>query len=107
MSAKNKYVVVLITCKRNQANKIAKVLVEKKLAACVNIINSVKSFYWWKEKIVEDKESLLFCKTKKSLYKNLEKKVKEIHSYTIPEIISLEIKEGNKDYLNWINNSIK
>ncbi len=104
---KAKYILVLITSQRKEADKIANYLIENKLCACINIVKNIDSIYWWQGKIVKDKESLLLCKTKKELFKKLETEVKKIHSYSVPEIIAFEIKEGNKDYLNWIQESLK
>ncbi|MCX7661804.1 MAG: divalent-cation tolerance protein CutA [Candidatus Omnitrophica bacterium] len=100
------YNVVLITTPSiKEAKCIAKVLLEKKLVACINIIEKVESLFWWKGKIEKAKEALLIIKSKKKNFSSLLKEVKKIHSYTVPEIISLEIKEGNKSYLDWINES--
>ena len=81
--------------------KIAKILIEEKLIACANFF-SVESIYKWKNKLCEGKEFALIMKTRKDLYKKLEKKLKELHPYEVPAIVSYEIKEGSKDYLSWI-----
>ncbi|OGR51426.1 MAG: cytochrome C biogenesis protein CcdA [Elusimicrobia bacterium RIFCSPLOWO2_02_FULL_39_32] len=100
--------VVLLTAQdQKQAEQISKMLLEEHLAACVNIIPQILSRYWWQGKIETAKESLLIVKTKKSVLKQLIKKVRAIHSYTVPEIIALPIEEGNPDYLNWITESLK
>ena len=102
-----KYIVVFITVDGNkEAKKISGYLVRNKLAACVNIVPKISSIYWWKGKIEKSKELLLVVKTKKAIFKKLIKEVKKLHSYTVPEIISLPITGGNKDYLNWIEGSI-
>ena len=95
------------TEKEKDAEKIAKIVIEKRLGACVQIIGPIKSFYWWKEKIETAEEWLLFIKTKKELYEELEKVIKEIHPYEIPEIISVPILLGSKDYLEWLNKELK
>ena len=100
--------VVLLTAQdQKQAEQISKMLLEEHLAACVNIIPQILSRYWWQGKIETAKESLLIVKTKKSVLKQLIKKVRAIHSYTVPEIIALPIEDGNPDYLNWITESLK
>jgi len=100
--------VVLITCgSREEAEKISKVLVEEKLAACVNILSGVKSYFWWEGKVDEADEHLLIIKTSVEKIERLIEKVKELHSYSVPEIISLPILEGNTEYLKWIEKSIK
>jgi periplasmic divalent cation tolerance protein len=81
--------------------KIATVLVNENLVACVNFF-PVESVYRWKNKLCEDKEYALIMKTRKSLYRKAEKRLKELHPYEIPAIVSYEIKEGLKNYLSWI-----
>jgi periplasmic divalent cation tolerance protein len=85
-----------------EAESIAENLVSNKLAACVNILPKMKSFYWWDDKVCKDDELLLVAKTKTSLFKELEKAVKKLHSYDVPEIILLPIEEGSNTYLQWI-----
>lgn len=99
-----KYVVGFVTVdKKELADKIARTLVEEKLAACVNIIPSLKSIYRWQGKIEEAQELLLIIKTKTILAKDVITIVKSIHSYSVPEIIFIDIIEGNNDYLNWLS----
>jgi periplasmic divalent cation tolerance protein len=83
------------------AKKVAKTLVKENLVACVNFF-PVKSVYRWKNKLTADKEYALIMKTKKSLYGKVEKRLKELHPYEIPSIVSYEIKEGLNSYLSWI-----
>lgn len=98
------YIVVFITVPSpEEGEKIAKALVEKRLAACVNIIHGLRSIYRWEGKICDDKELLLIAKTTKGLFKELEHEVKSLHSYNIPEIIALPIVNGSRDYLDWID----
>jgi len=102
------YVVVLITTpSKEEAERIARDLLSKKLAACVNMVSDVKSLFWWEEKIDEANESLLVIKTRLDQMKELIESVKQIHSYTVPEIIALPIITGNTRYLEWINQTIK
>ena len=86
--------------------RIAKTLVKENLVACVNFF-SIESIYRWKNKLCEDKEYALIMKTRKSLYGKVEKKLKELHPYKIPAIVSYEIKGGLKSYLNWIKEETK
>jgi len=96
-------IVVFITASNeNEAVIIAKALVENKLAGCVNIIKNIRSIYSWQGKIEDEPEVLMIAKTQKHLFDSLMKKVKELHSYTVPEIIALPIVEGSEDYLNWL-----
>ncbi len=96
-------IVVLVTCgSEEEALKIANALVEEHLAACVNLVAPIRSIYRWEGKIWDEKEWLLIIKTQKQRFEELEKKVKSLHSYSVPEIISLPITEGSSAYLNWI-----
>jgi len=100
-------IVVMITCSsKREANKVKKVLLEKRKVACVNIIPKVDSFFWWKGKIDSSLEVLLLAKTKKNMIKEIITLVKKIHSYEVPEIIALPIIGGNRDYLNWIEKEV-
>jgi len=100
-------VVVFITAKdKEEGQKIARHLLQEKLAACVNVVDGVQSFFWWDGKIDESQEVLLVAKTKKSLFTRIVKAVRSVHSYSVPEIIALPIMDGFKDYLKWINNSV-
>jgi periplasmic divalent cation tolerance protein len=97
------YSVILTTTPNiDEAKEIAHTLVEKKLAACVNIIPNVSSIYCWQDKIVDDEEYILVIKTRKEHYKAVKKTILAMHSYELPEIILLPIKDGYKNYLNWI-----
>jgi len=100
----NKRLVVFVTTPRGKGKEIALKILNKKLAACINIA-SVESLYWWQGKIEEDKEDLLVIKTTDKRIKELISYVKEIHPYTVPEIIYWSIEGGNKDYLEWLDQS--
>jgi periplasmic divalent cation tolerance protein len=96
-------IVVFITASdEDEAAKIAKALVANRLAGCVNIIKDIRSIYSWQGKIEDEKEVLMIVKTQKTLFDTLMKKVKELHSYTVPEIIALPIIAGSEDYLKWL-----
>ena len=102
-----KYIMVFVTAKdKPQAQKIANELLKDRLAACVNIIRDVRSFFWWQGKIDEAGEVLLVIKTKKALLKKVVLKVKALHSYDVPEVIALPVVGGNYDYLKWIDESV-
>jgi periplasmic divalent cation tolerance protein len=101
-------IVVLVTCgSEEEALKIANALVEEHLAACVNLVAPIRSIYRWEGKIWDEKEWLLIIKTEKQRFEELEKKVKSLHSYSVPEIISLPVTEGSSAYLNWIRENTK
>jgi len=96
-------IVIMMASSSDEAEKIAETLVSRKLAACVNILPNIKSFYWWEGKICRDAEFCLLAKIKKEAFKEVERVVKEVHSYDVPEIILLPIEEGSEAYLNWIS----
>ena len=99
-----KYYIFIVTVnKLDDGKKIAKILIENKLAACVNIIQNVISIYEWKGKIEEDSEYILLIKTTEEKSDLLIQKIQEIHSYETPECIGLRIEKGSKKYLNWID----
>ena len=91
---------------RATTEKVSKTLIKENLVACVNFF-SIESIYRWKNKLCEDKEYALIMKTRKSLYGKVEKKLKELHPYEIPAIVSYEIKDGLSDYLSWIKEETK
>jgi len=96
-------IVVLVTCgSEEEALKIANALVDDHLAACVNLVAPIRSIYRWEGKIWDEKEWLLIIKTQRHRFEALENKVKSLHSYSVPEIISLPITDGSSAYLNWI-----
>ena len=98
-----KFCIILVTCGgEKQAKRIAKSLVEDKLAACVNIVPRVDSIFSWKGKVNRQRETLLLIKTRISLFSKLSKKIKKIHDYETPEIIALPVLAGERKYLNWL-----
>lgn len=101
------YIVVFCTLPKGKGEDLADILVKKKVAACVNVVKGLKSFYWWKGNIERDEEELLIIKTSVKKFEALERTIKENHPYTVPEIIALPIISGNPDYLKWIEESIK
>ena len=95
------YAIIYVTTKnQEEAEKIADHLLRRKLVACANMIDGIKSTYWWRGKIEKDTECLMILKTKASLYTSIEKYIKEHHSYKVPEIILVPIHKGNPDYLS-------
>ncbi|MCU0849725.1 MAG: divalent-cation tolerance protein CutA [Candidatus Thermoplasmatota archaeon] len=104
----DEYIQVFTTTeKKEDAEKIAKTLVEKRLAGCIQIIGPIKSTYWWKDDIETSEEWICFIKSKKKLYDELEKAIKEMHPYETPEIIAIPIVAGSKKYLQWLDNELK
>ncbi|HXP68987.1 MAG TPA: divalent-cation tolerance protein CutA [Candidatus Dormibacteraeota bacterium] len=100
--------VVLVTCRSaKEADRIARSLVETRLAACGNILRSpVLSIYRWKEKIESAKEVLLVIKTSRRRFPALQAAIKRLHSYEVPEIIALPIAAGSRAYLLWLAESL-
>jgi periplasmic divalent cation tolerance protein len=100
--------VVLVTCgSLREARKIARGVVGKRLAACVNIgTAAVESVYWWKGKVETGREFLLVMKTTAARLAELEKEVKRLHSYEVPEFVVLEVAGGSREYLKWIEESV-
>ena len=108
MPQKTAYIIVLITTSSvEEAEKIAKTLLEERLVACANIIGPVHSLFWWQGKIDEAKEHLILMKTRKDLFGKVSERVKTLHSYQVPEIIATPIIEGSKDYLKWLDESLR
>ena len=102
-----KIVFAYITCKnKSEAKKIGKVILQEKLAACINIFDNMTSMYWWKGKIQEESETVLIAKTTKKLFPKLSKKVKSIHSYSVPCILQIPITDGNKEYVDWLKRNL-
>lgn len=102
------YVIAFVTTPSvEEAKRIAESLVERKLAACVNVMPQVVSYYWWNGKIESDQEAKLVIKTKSELMEELIESVKKLHSYEICEVTSVPIVGGNADYLKWIDENVK
>jgi len=91
----------------DEARRIAEGLIEKKLAACVNIVPRVVSIYRWKGKSEESEEWLLWIKTTEAAFEKLRDAIKEMHSYELPECLCLAVEAGSEEYLNWIDESMK
>ncbi len=93
------------TTDKKTAESIGSALVKEKLAACVNIVPSVLSLYEWEGKMMEEKEILLFAKTRKSLVPNAIKRIKSLHPYSCPAILAIPIEGGYEPFLHWIAES--
>lgn len=90
-----------------EANKMAQALVERRLAACVNIIPGIQSVYRWKDKVERSEEFLLFIKTKRALEPEIRTAIRELHSYELPEHVGIAIEYGSKEYFEWIDESVR
>ena len=100
------HIVFVTTKNRKEAEKIAGALLKEKLIACANIIDGVSSLFWWQGKIDRAREALLILKTRESVFKKLETRIKSLHSYKVPEIIAVHVASGSKEYLAWVKNSV-
>ncbi len=102
------YRIVLTTAGSvDEAERIATTLVEAELAACVNIVSPITSVYRWKGAVQKEQEWLLLIKTTASASENVSKKIRELHSYDLPECIQVPIEAGTAEYLNWIAENVK
>ncbi len=99
----SQYTVLLVTSPTaKQGETIARALVQEKLAACVNIVKPVTSVFSWKDKLCKEQEVLLIIKTRRSLFRRAEARIKSLHSYEVPEIIAIPIVTGSGAYLRWL-----
>lgn len=105
MSENQSVAVVLSTCPLDAAPGLARRLVERRLAACVNVIPKVTSFYWWEGKLEEDAESLLVIKCPRGGVETLTAEIAEAHPYDVPEVVALDVVAGNRAYLEWVQSS--
>jgi periplasmic divalent cation tolerance protein len=103
----NEFVVIFITASsENESEKLGEILLAGHRVACVNVVEGVKSTYWWQGKLESARESLLIIKTRKSQVDAIIKIIKEKHSYTTPEILVIPVIGGNPDYLDWIASEV-
>lgn len=100
-------VVVYVTASsEEEAGRIGKTLVQEGFAACVNIVSGIRSIYVWKGELCDDDEVLLIIKSRRIHIDEIVKRVKDLHSYQVPEVIALPIIQGSEDYLNWMEESL-
>ncbi len=99
---------VYITCANPaEADNIGEIIVERRLAACVNIMDGMRSMYWWEGKVEKNNETVVIAKTKTSLVHELTEAVKAMHGYDVPCIVAMPIEGGNPDFLAWIREETK
>jgi periplasmic divalent cation tolerance protein len=102
------FILVLTTVPDEKTGQeIGRTLVEERLAACVNVTPTVRSFYRWEGKVCSEGENVLFVKTRASLFGRLEDRIKALHPYKVHEIIALRVEKGSKDYLGWLDEETK
>jgi periplasmic divalent cation tolerance protein len=101
------YLLVLSTCPdRESARRIAKALVEARMAACVNLVENLTSVYEWEGQVQEDAEFLLLIKTRRDRFETLRDEVLRLHPYELPELIAVAVDTGLPAYLSWIDRSL-
>lgn len=98
----NARIILTTAGSQEEAGKIAHTLVERRLAACVNIVPRIESVYRWRGKVETAQEWLLLIKTQAELFERVRDAVKELHSYDLPECVMLEVGAGSQEYLNWV-----
>jgi len=104
----NESIMILTTTgSEHEAEEISKKLIEQNLGACVQIYGPIKSTYLWEGDLVESEEWMCFVKTRSDRFKDVERKIKDIHSYENPEIIALPIIQGSEEYLEWIDKKVR
>ena len=101
-------IVILSTCESaEEGERIARALLADRLAACVNVLPGVRSFYRWKGRVEDSAECLLVIKSSRPLFGALRAAIEKAHSYEVPEVIALPIVDGAPNYLNWIHESLQ
>ncbi len=101
------FIVVYCTVPKDEAEHLAQKILYQKLAACINIIESVNSLFFWQGEMKFEEESLLIIKTKQAVFEKLQRFITKNHPYDVPEIIALPIVNANLEYLNWLDNEVK
>jgi periplasmic divalent cation tolerance protein len=103
----DKMLVLSTASSKDEARKIGRALVERLLAACVNIVPQVGSIYRWEGEVEEAEEWLLIIKTTRGAFERVRDAINELHSYDVPECIAVPIESGSMEYLNWLGESVK
>ncbi len=92
---------------KDDAQKIAQVLLEKRLAGCVQIVGPITSSYWWEDEITSSEEYLCLIKSRDDLFPQVEKTIQEVHPYDVPEILAVTVPAGSQAYLDWLNKELR
>ncbi len=98
--------VLMTAANAEEADTLARALVEEDLAACVNVVGGIRSVYRWQGEVCSDAEVLLIAKSTRAAFARLEARVRELHSYDVPEVIALPIEEGSSAYLDWLRQQV-
>jgi periplasmic divalent cation tolerance protein len=100
-------IVVLTTCEsEEEASRLARHLVEKRLAACVNVLPQIRSVYRWKDKVEQATEFLLLIKSRRDVFDSLRGEILKMHSYEVPEVIAIPVVDGSPAYLAWLDREV-
>ena len=100
-------IIVFVTCEsREEAEKIAQAIIAEKLAACVNLLPGIRSCYVWERKLTWSEEVLLLIKTTRGRFGQLRDRVRALHSYEVPEVVSVSVDDASQSYLDWIDTSV-
>ena len=102
----DKRIVLSTAASEDEARKIARHLIEQRLAACVNIVPRIESIYRWKEKVESSQEFLLLVKTSVDRFPQIRDAIRELHSYELPECVAISIEDGSPEYLQWLAYSL-
>jgi len=100
-------VVLVTTSSLEEGQTIARVLVDERLAACVNVVPGVRSFFFWEGRVQEEAEALLLIKTRRERYEALQRRILELHGYSVPEVLALPVEAGSPSYLAWVGETVR
>lgn len=104
----SQFILILSTAgTADEAGKIAEKLVQDRLVACVNILPGIQSIYRWKDEVQKEQEVLMIMKTTQQRFDEVQRAIRSMHSYEVPEIISFPLEHGSHDYLKWIENTVR
>ena len=107
LAASDEIIVVIVTVSGpEEGHRISRAILTCRLAACVTVIPQIESMYWWEGKIVQEREAIMVCKTTKAQFEPLEQKIKDLHSYQVPEIIAVPLVNGSSQYIEWIKGEV-
>ena len=103
-----KYIEVMTTVgEKDDADRLARLVVERRLAACAQVIGPISSTYWWRGEVESATEWLCVMKTERALYEELEAAIRSAHSYETPEIVAIPVEAGSVDYLSWVSGEVR
>lgn len=98
--------IITTTASEDEAVRLARALLEQRLAACVQIIGPIESLYWWQGKVNKSEEWMCIAKSELSLFPKIEETIKALHSYEVPEILAVPVVAGSEQYLQWLQGQV-